>query len=128
GQEPTEEQVQLVEQERMRDALRPFHSPQLRDVILESKRALEQVIDEQTKDKLRHAGFDAAAKEKAQSMLISFKKFIEDHKDEIEALQVLYSRPYRAGLRYNQIKELAKAIEQPPHLFFPERLWHAFET
>lgn len=126
--EPTEKQIEQIEQERMRAVLRPFHNPKLRETILNAKRSLEQVIDEQTPDMLLRSGFDAAAREKAQSMLVSFKQFIEDHKDEIEALQILYSQPYRAGLRYSQVKELARAIQQPPHGFLPERLWHAYET
>jgi type I restriction enzyme R subunit len=128
GEEPTDKLLQQVEQERMREALKPFHNPKLRDVILGTKQALEQVIDEQTGDTLIRAGFDAAAKEKAQSLIKSFRQFIEDHKDDIEALRVLYSKPYRAGLRYGQVKELAKAIQQPPHSLNPERLWHAYEA
>jgi type I restriction enzyme R subunit len=127
-QEPTDKQASQVEQERMRAALKPFHDPKLRDLILATKRSLEQVIDEQTKDRLVGAGFDAAAKERAKSMLTSFKQFIDDHKDEIEAIKILYSKPYRAGLRYNQVKDLAKAIQQPPHSFNPERLWFAYEA
>jgi type I restriction enzyme R subunit len=65
--------------------------------------------------------------EKAKTMLTSFRQFIEDNKDDIEALKVLYSRPYRAGLRYSQVKELAAAIQKPPHQHHPERLWQAFE-
>ena len=128
GKEPSEKQLGQVEQERMRQALKPFHNPKLRDVVLGTKRSLEQVIDEQTPDRLVRAGFDAAALEKARSLLTSFKQFIEDHKDEIDALKVLYSQPYRAGLRYSQVKELAKAIKQPPHSLYPERLWNAYET
>jgi len=127
-EEPTDKQYAEVEQARMRGALKPFHDPQLREAILAAKQSLQQVIDEQTPDTLLGAGFDGAAREKAQSMLTSFKQFIEDHKDEIEALRILYSRPYRAGLRFNQVKDLAKAIQRPPHGFNPERLWHAFET
>jgi type I restriction enzyme, R subunit len=128
GQEPTEKQLQQVEQDRMRTALKPFHSPKLRTAILDTRAALEQVIDEQTRDTLLRAGFDAAALENARSLLTSFRKFIEDNKDEIEALKVLYSRPFRAGLRYSQVKELAAAIQQPPHRMDPVRLWQAFEA
>ena len=81
-----------------------------------------------TKDSVLRAGFDATALEKARAMLTSFRQFIEDNKDEIEALKVLYSRPYRAGLRYGQVKELAAAIQKPPHQLNPERLWQAFEA
>jgi type I restriction enzyme R subunit len=128
GQEPTERQLQQVEQDRMRAALKPFHRPKLRTAILDTKAASDQVIDEQTKDTLLRAGFDAAALENARSLLSSFRQFIEDNKDEIEALKVLYSRPYRAGLRYAHVKELAEAIQRPPHQLNPERLWQAFET
>lgn len=115
------------EQERMRSALKPFHDPKLRDIILSTKRALEQVIDEQTPDQLLRAGFDAAALEKARSMLTSFRQFIEDNKDEIEALKVLYSQPYRAGLRFRHVKELAAKLNQPP-FYSVGRVWQAYEV
>jgi type I restriction enzyme, R subunit len=127
GQEPTEKQLQQVEQEQMREALKPFYNPKLRNSILAARDSF-QVIDESTKDKVLRAGFDATALAKAKAMLTSFRQFIEDNKDEIEALKVLYSRPYRAGLRYGQVKELAAAIQRPPHLLQPERLWQAFEA
>jgi type I restriction enzyme R subunit len=115
----------------MTAALRPFHDPQLRGAVLEAKRSLEQVIDEQTPDKLLSAGFDEAAREKAKSMLASFRQFIEDNKDQIEALQILYSKPHRAGLRFRHVKDLAGKL----HSFHvdPNRpesvtpLWHAYE-
>src|SRR5205085_5403129 len=106
GQEPTEEQVGQAERAQMAAALKTFHDPKLRDAILAAKRSLEQVIDDQTPDQLLKAGFDAEALEKAKSMLTSFRQFIEDHKDEIEALHVLYSQPYRAGLKFRHVKEL----------------------
>jgi type I restriction enzyme, R subunit len=127
-QEPTDEQKAEVEQERMREALKPFHNPKLRNRILAVQSSLEQVIDEVSRDKLLRAGFDAAALEKARSMLTSFRQFIEDNRDEIEALQILYSRPHRAGLRYGQVKELMQAIRQPPLSTDPERLWLAYEA
>src|SRR5687768_10214595 len=52
----------------------------------------------------------------------------EDNKDEIEALQILYSRPYRAGLRYGQIKELDAAIKRPPLHASRESLWTAYQA
>ena len=128
GEEPTERQFDLAEQDRMRSALKPFHSPRLRTAILDTRASLEQVIDEQSKDTLLRAGFDPAALANARSLLADFRQFIEDNKDEIEALKVLYSRPRRAGLRYAQVKELAAAIQRPPHRMDPNRLWQAFEA
>lgn len=65
-------------------------------------------------DELIEAGRSEAAKKRARTMLSNFRQFIKDNRDEIEAIQVLYSRPYRAGLRYQQVKELAAAIARPP--------------
>jgi type I restriction enzyme, R subunit len=126
GQEPNEDQFKKSEQERMREALKPFHKPELRKAILDAISDLDQVIDEQTRDTLLRAGFDAAALERARGLVTSFRQFLDDHKDEIEALQILYSRPYRAGLRYRQVKELAEALKRPPHRLEPELVWAAF--
>ena len=44
------------------------------------------------------------------------------------ALQILYSSPYRAGLRYGQVKELDTATKRPPLGASRERLWTAYEA
>jgi type I restriction enzyme R subunit len=118
----------------MASALKAFHDPKLREAILAAKRSLEQVIDEQTPDQLLRAGFDAQALEKAKSMLTSFREFLDENKDQIEALQVLYSQPYRAGLKFRHVKELASKLNQPPFFVDPNRpesltrLWQAYEV
>ncbi len=126
-EEPTEEQYEQVEQRAMQAALKPFHSPSLRKAILEAVDSL-QVIDEVTQDVLLSAGHSEAAKQKAQTILTNFRQFLDDHKDEIEALRILYSRPYRAGLRFGQVKELAEALRRPPVAAPLERLWQAYEA
>ena len=132
-EEPSEDQVSTVEKERVAEALKTFHSPKLREAILGVRRSLDQVIDEQTPDVLLKAGFSEEALLKARTMLTSFKKFIEDNKDEIEAIKILYSRPYRVGLRFKHIKELATKLNQPPFYVDPSRpeslvrLWQAYE-
>jgi type I restriction enzyme R subunit len=126
GQEPTDEQLQKVEVERMQTALKPFHKAVLRTAILNAQAEAEQVIAEGEKDTVLRAGFDADALEKANGLVRSFRQFLDDHRQEIEALQILYSRPYRAGLRYSQVRELAEALKRPPHSLHPERVWQAF--
>ena len=131
--EPTERQLDEAERERMAAALKPFHDPALREAVLALKASLEQVIDEVTRDRLVAAEFDGQAREKARSLVADFKAFVEEHKDEIEALKILYSRPYRAGLRYRQVRELAARLNTSPFFVDPKRpetvgrLWSAFE-
>jgi len=81
-----------------------------------------------TKDEVLEAGYSAAAKDKARTVIESFERFIQEHKDEITALQVLYSRPYSQRLTLKGIKDLAAAIEKPPRGWTPQVLWRAYET
>ena len=127
--EPTEAQMDAAEQYAMGEALKPFHEPKLRELLIQIKGSLEQVIDEVTEDTLLQDGFDEAARAKAQQVMGEFREFCQTHKDEIEALQLLYRKPHRAGLRYAQVKELAKQLNRAPFYVDPakpeslERLW-----
>ena len=130
GVEPTSEQLERVERERMTAALKPFTRPGLRRTIAEICRSHYQVIDEATLDELQGAGYDGAAVDKARSRLDDFRRFLEDNRERIEALRILYSRPHRAGLRYRHVKELRDALRNPPvQLPDPARgLWRLYEA
>ncbi len=88
----------------------------------------EQVIDEISVDEVTTAEFAVDAKARAAQTIESFREFLDEHQDEITALQVLYSKPYAQRLTYRDVKELAEAIGRPPHRWTPERLWEAYET
>jgi type I restriction enzyme R subunit len=72
------------------------------------------------------AGFSQAALDRARGLVQSFEQFIADHKDEITALQILYSQPYKQRLTFEAVKELADAIEKPPYLWNESQLWQAY--
>ncbi|MDO9263067.1 MAG: type I restriction-modification enzyme R subunit C-terminal domain-containing protein [Desulfosalsimonadaceae bacterium] len=95
-------------------------------ILFEIKKKSEQIIDTVSADSLIEAGFSAAALEKAKGMVASFKQFIEDNKDTITALQILYSRPFQSPLKYENIKELADTIGKPPHHWTEDNLWAAY--
>jgi type I restriction enzyme R subunit len=102
-------------------------NPDLRTTLLELQQHKEQIIDTVTIDVLKEAGYDAAATDRARSTVDSFTLFIEEHIDQITALQLLYSRPYSLrSLTNAQLKALQAAIEQPPHSWTTERLWQAY--
>ena len=115
-EEVTDVQLDEVEAEQVKSALLPFHNPKLREILL---RPEHQVIDKFTRDQLLMSSFDPEAKKRAETLVTSFRQFIEDNKDEIEAISILYSRPYAAGLRYSQVKELARRLSIKP---FPDAL------
>ena len=57
---------------------------------------------------------------------VLFLEYIEENRDEITALQVLYERPYRQWLSYAGIKALADALVSPPRSWTTERLWEPY--
>ncbi|MFN8464584.1 MAG: type I restriction-modification enzyme R subunit C-terminal domain-containing protein, partial [Caldilineaceae bacterium] len=102
-------------------------NPRLRKALVAAHQHEVQIIDTVTQDVLKEAGYDASATESAHATVQSFREFLEANKDEITALQLLYSRPYgQRGLTYRDIEELARALQQPPHSWTTEKLWQAY--
>ena len=128
--DPTPEQLDETERERMADALKPFSRPELRHTIVEVAQSVYQIIDEATFDVLLDFGHSEAAVRSARSKLDDFQRFLNESRDEIEALEILYSRPHRAGLRYRHVKELRDALRNPPvALHDPANgLWRLYEA
>lgn len=103
-------------------------NPELRERLVELRRQQEQMIDATSADELIEAGYSKDASDRARETVASFERFIEENKNEIAALQVLYSRPHRERLTFAQIKELANEIAKPPHQWTADRLWQAYEA
>lgn len=113
--------------QRLRDATKPFASPALREQLLKMKQKADLVIDVVTQDTLLHAGFSEGS-DRATALVQSFEAFIAQHKDEITALQILYSRPTRAPLKFEDVQALADALHAPPLNIDEGALWQAYAT
>ncbi|MFZ2308189.1 MAG: type I restriction-modification enzyme R subunit C-terminal domain-containing protein [Rhodoferax sp.] len=113
--------------QRLRDATKPFASPTLREQLLKMKQKADLVIDTVTQDRLLDFGFKEGS-DRATALVQSFEDFITQHKDEITALQILYSRPTRAPLRFEDVKALANALHAPPLNIDEGALWQAYAT
>ena len=122
--DPSESAVAEARQRLLEDAARPFAAnPDLRQQLVDVHRSYEQTMDTVSADSLMEAGFSG---DQAGAMVRSFREFIEENRDEITALQVLYERPYRQRLSYADIKALAHALESPPRSWTTDRLWEAY--
>lgn len=128
GVEPAAEQIEAAARELMDEAVLPLRiNVPLRKAILEIHERNEIVIDEVTLDEVIDAGFDAEATDRARALVSSFQEFIEENKDEITALQILYNQPYdQQRLTYEQIKDLQERLSQPPRGWTTEQLWRAY--
>src|SRR5438874_161304 len=115
-------------QEFIKTAVAPIATnPDLRNKILAIQRAADQTIDTVSQDKLLFAGADAKTTEAARDTIRSFRDYIEQHKAEIEAVQILYSRPFKKRLTEESLRELEAKLKPE---FGPQpvpTIWRAFE-
>jgi type I restriction enzyme R subunit len=118
--------VKAAAQKLIQEAVKPLYDPKLRELLVEIKRKNEITIDHVSQDVVLEAGFSTEALERARTIVQSFERFIEEHKDEITALQILYSKPYMQRLKFEDVKELAERIQAPPHLWTESQLWQAY--
>jgi type I restriction enzyme R subunit len=127
--DPSDEQVRAAHTELLEGACRLLaERPALREKLVEVRKSYTQVLDETSKDEVIDAGFSRDATDRARTTVESWQAFVIEHKDDIDALQILYSRPYGKRLTLRAIKELATAIGRPPYNWTPERLWSAYEA
>ena len=127
--EPARDAIEKVATTLLAEAAKTIAAnPALRNKLVDLKKSYEQTIDTTSKDRVLEAAFSEEAREKAKSVIESFEKFVRDHKDEITALQILYSRPHKQRLTLKVIRDLADTIKRPPHGWTPESLWRAYET
>lgn len=125
---PSKEQIITAKKECVLEASRLFDSATLRQTILDVKKRNEQIVDRNSIDKLIEAGYNEEAKNMSMKTIENFEEFLEKNKDEIAALQIIYSKPYKLQeLTFNDIQVLASKIETPPYNLTPELLWSAYK-
>ena len=114
---------QLIEQ-----ATAVFNNPDLRNYIVDVRRKYDQIIDTINIDEITQIGWVKDAEAAAQLTIGNFTSWIEQHKDEITALQIFYSQPYqRRQLTYKMIKDLYEKITTEQPLLAPSHVWRAYE-
>lgn len=112
--------------EHLRDeAVKPFNQPALRQLLLDLSTKSKLVIDVYSTDEVLTSEFSL---KKAQETVKSFKDFIEQNKDKIDALSIIYNTQYKTRhLTYEKIRELSNklATEIPPLEI--TGIWHAYK-
>ncbi|MGH3695779.1 MAG: DEAD/DEAH box helicase family protein [Pseudonocardiaceae bacterium] len=98
-------------------------NPELRRRILELRAQHDQVIDEVSVDQLLDA-HGVVDTDRARSVV----EYLEEHRDEITVLQVLYSQPGTARISFAELRELAERIKRPPRNWTMDLIWKAYEV
>lgn len=123
--EPTDEQIAEAKKALVVEAVAPFQNPDVRDYIENVRRSHEQIIDNVNLDKVLFVGFDSQQEENADRVISSFREFIDENRDEIIALRIIYNQNYKdrpmaiEGLKALYEKLKAKGITI-------ERLWDCY--
>ncbi|WP_197040761.1 DEAD/DEAH box helicase family protein [Pseudonocardia halophobica] len=99
-------------------------NPELRNRIIELRRTHDRVVDEISVDTLidAHGVVDT---DRARTTIESWKAFLDEHRDEITAIQLLGEARDRR-INYADLQELADRIARPPRNWTPDLIWNAY--
>lgn len=123
--EPTQKQLQDVSQEMVNEAAKPFYLPEVREYIENVRRSHEQLMDNVNLDEVIFAGYDSQQEENAQRVIQTFHDFIEENKDEIIALRIIYNETYKnRPIAIRGLKELYEKITAKG--ITVQRLWDCY--
>ncbi|QOR69386.1 DEAD/DEAH box helicase family protein [Ruania alkalisoli] len=100
-------------------------NPDLRTRIMELRRTHDQIIDDYNADELVDA-YGVVDPERAKSVVEDWAKYLNEHRDEITAIQVMDEAKSRR-VSFEAIKELADRIARPPYNWTPDIVWAAYE-
>ncbi|MDB5243926.1 MAG: type site-specific deoxyribonuclease [Spirosoma sp.] len=126
---PTPQQLNDAQQLLIEEAVRVFDSVDYRDGIEHIRRSHEQLMDSINLDTLQFAGWDTTKTEKASELVQDFKTYLEQHKDEVTALQIFYNQPYRRKeLTYYMIKSLFERLKAERPQLAPFAVWEAYKA
>lgn len=99
--------------------------PALRRLLKEVKAAADIKIDTISTDTVVSSGWD---EKKATDTVERFRRFLEERRDQLTALQILYKLPYaQKRLTYEAVDDLREALRRPPWLLEPVDVWRAYK-
>ena len=89
----------------------------------------EQRIDLTNPDEVINVGWDKDNRSKALELVKNFTAWMQDHKDELLALQIFYSQPFRRReLTYVMIQEVLEKLKEDKPNLAPLHIWRAYEA
>jgi type I restriction enzyme, R subunit len=124
--EPTPDQLTTTQKRLAREAAKTL-TPEAREFIIDARKALDQIIDNQNLDTVTAAEWDTESVANAEQVVTDFRAYIEANKDEITALRIYYDQPYRIReLTYEMIREVLERLKADQPALAPARVWSAF--
>ena len=126
GTDPGDDKRKQAQAELVSQAANVFNGEliELIDII---RREKEQKIDHENQDVLTRAEWDQATVENAQNLADDFADYIGQHRDEIDALEIFFSQPYRRReITYDMIRDVMNRLKTDKPALAPIRVWNAY--
>jgi type I restriction enzyme R subunit len=102
---------------------------ELNEYIENVRKAHEQKIDLANPDEVINVGWDKDNANKAQEIVTGFTEWMQEHKDELMALQIFYNQPYRRReITHTMIKDILEILKIEKPLLVPMNVWRAYNT
>ena len=122
---PSDEALKQAQKDLIAQAVAPFMNPDTRDFIENVRRSHDQIIDNVNLDSVLFAGYDVQKEETADRVIQTFRTFIEENRDEIIALRIIYSESYaNRAMAVEQLKALYAKLKSKG--ITVERLWDCY--
>jgi len=123
----SESQIEETKREFLNKACDIFNNPDIRDYIENVRKIHEQIIDDLNIDTVTKADWTEQTQNQAENTIETFRDFLNKNKDEIIALKIFYSQPYRIKeITFKMIDELYAILKSSPYSLNLERLWGAY--
>ncbi|MBO4630650.1 MAG: DEAD/DEAH box helicase family protein, partial [Lentisphaeria bacterium] len=122
---PSPEQIAEVQKAEITAAVKPIMNPKTREYIENVRRSHEQIIDNVNLDHVLTAGFDKDQEANAERTIKTFREFIEENRDELTALRIIYDQRYKdRPMVIEQLKALYEKLTAKN--ITAERLWDCY--
>ena len=123
---PDDSAMQTAREERVKRAANVFTGP-LIDLMDTIRRDNEQTIDHDNLDTLERAEWAGDVSENALKIAKEFEKYLEQNRNEIEALAIYFTQPARrAEVTYAMVKDVLAKLKQDRPRLAPLTVWRAY--
>lgn len=124
--EPNETEIKDFQTQFIIEISKLFCNPKFRDEVLQARASHDQIIDTVNLDEVITSGWSSEQKDKSLKLIGTFKQFIENNKDEIYALSIIYNKQYKERpLTFAMIEELYAKLKMNGISY--EKVWNSYQ-
>ena len=126
GSDPGDAKRELAQQQLVGEAAKVLNG-ELVELIDAIRRDKEQTLDHDNIDSVLRAEWDKDAAGNAQALTDEFADYLKSNQDNIEALTIFFSQPYRRReLSFDLIRQVLDKLKADRPKLAPLRVWQAY--